>query len=213
MPPPGRVVIGDRDHRAVDGECPSTEAVRPAVAHAGFGAEQCCRVRPQERHAVATCIGRRAGVLLEVLVSIAVFAAAAAVLLGLARDSLEALGRAEGRELAVDAARDAMARLATGELSLADLRAGRIEPTEPGRVDGDAPGSLLGARFRIDVRTQRSPFRGLILVEISVFDASAAGDAAALCTLRQLVTVRRSSTEDADDGDTAQEPGDEEVEP
>lgn len=144
---------------------------------------------------------QRASVLLEVVVAIAVFVAAATVLLGLARDSIAAVNRAEERELAVDLARDGMARVATGELTLADLRAGRIEPAETGRVDGNAPESPFASRFRVDVRTQRSPFKGLILVELRVFDAAAPRDSVALCTLRQLVRTARSASHEGQSSD------------
>lgn len=159
----------------------------------------------------------RGGVLLEVLVAIAVFVAAATVLLGLARDSIAALGRAEERELAVDLARDAMARLATGELSMADLRAGRVEPAETGRVDGDAPESSFASRFRVDARTQRTSYRGLVLVELSVFEAGGAVGATAdqrvLCTLRQLVRPGRPTAEDDVGDDAPIEPEDGEAAP
>ncbi|MFO0874395.1 MAG: hypothetical protein U0575_10530 [Phycisphaerales bacterium] len=154
---------------------------------------------------------RRGGVLFEVLVAVAVFVAAATMLLGIARESLDAMGRAERRELAVDLARDALSRLATGEINIEDLRAGRFESRrdDGAGADADPPTSAPAGRFRIDVRTERSSFAGLVLVELRVRSADAAADDAPLCTLRQLVRLGRRVDDSSatPEGETARQPG------
>ncbi|HMN96410.1 MAG TPA: hypothetical protein PKC43_11125 [Phycisphaerales bacterium] len=134
---------------------------------------------------------RRGGVLLETLVAVAIFVAAAGLLLRLSTDALSALDRAERRSAAVDLARSALARLESGAINLADLRAGRVDAERSGRDEpaGDA------ARFRVSVATRRSPHPGLTVVEIEIRDRADPADASPLVSLRQLVELRR------DDGD------------
>lgn len=129
---------------------------------------------------------RRADVLLEVLVAIAVFAAGAALLLTTARESLSALERADQRERAVDLARSVFARLEAGELNVQDLRASR--------ADSDGEGAWRDERLALEASTERTPWAGLTLIELRVRDADAANGTPPLCTLRQLVRLGRGDT-------------------
>ena len=143
----------------------------------------------------------RGDVLLEVLIALAVFAVGAALLLATAQEALAALARAERREQAIDLARSAVARLEAGIINLQDLRSGSAAGDEPGAWKDDA--------FEIDFRSERTEWSGLVLVELRVRDAEAPADAAALCTLRQLVRVGRDTEEgmDAEPSSTPSTPG------
>ena len=65
---------------------------------------------------------RRAAVLLEVLVSLALFVGAASFVLTALHTSLSGLARAEEESFAVDLARSRLAELELGLVSMADLR-------------------------------------------------------------------------------------------
>lgn len=131
---------------------------------------------------------RRGGILLETLIAVAVFTAAAALLLRTSTEAIAALDVAERRSMAVDLARSAIARLEAGAVNLTDLRAGRVTP------EGEAP-ALEETLFRVQVATRRSAFTGLTVVEVAVHDREASADAAPLAMLRQLVELRREDAE------------------
>lgn len=124
---------------------------------------------------------RRGDVLLEVLVALAVFVVGATLLLATARETLASLDRAQRREAATDLARSVLARLEAGVINLQDARAGRV-----GDDDEAARGDEV---LSVEVRTRRSPWPGLALVEVRVRDRDAARDGPSLCMLRQLVPL------------------------
>jgi type II secretory pathway pseudopilin PulG len=132
----------------------------------------------------------RGDILLEVMVALGVFVVGAALLLATATETLAALERAERRERAIDLARSALARLEAGVVNLQDLRAGRSEAEEGGAWGDD--------RVRLSVRTRRSEWPGLSLIEVQVRDTDATEDEAPLCTIRQLVELRRRAVDGVD---------------
>lgn len=131
---------------------------------------------------------RAGGILLETMIAVAVFTAAAALLLRTSTQAIADLDLAEQRSMAIDLARSAIARLEAGAVNLADLRAGRVTPEDEGSA-------LEESLFRVQVATRRSAFPGLTVVEVSVHGRDAAADAAPLAILRQLVELRREDEE------------------
>ncbi|MHC4948892.1 MAG: hypothetical protein ACYTG1_11615 [Planctomycetota bacterium] len=135
---------------------------------------------------------RRGGLLLEVLVSIALFAGAAAFVLAAMRSALDGIDRAERRREALDLARSTIAELEAGLVSLGDLREG----IAPGTDDALGPDLALPSRWRIDARTEPSPWRGLTLLELEVFEETGeiridlGEDESPTVVLRQLVRLR-----------------------
>ncbi|MCP3904423.1 MAG: hypothetical protein GY715_12415 [Planctomycetes bacterium] len=143
---------------------------------------------------------RRGGILLEVLLSLALFVAAAAFALGATRSVVGTLDRSRREALAVDLARSRLAELEAGIVTLAELRddaeglsrAGSVEAFGEEADDG-------GRRWEIDVTTERTEFTGLVLVELTVREApdEAVNDPSRIveCTLRQLVALREGDDE------------------
>lgn len=133
---------------------------------------------------------RRGIVLMELLVSMAIFVGAAMLTLSVVQSSYENLFRAHQRQFAVDLARSKMAELEAGLIGVADLsnelvdQIGSIE-----LFDALSPLSDPAAEeWLIDIQTQRTEFAGLTLVELSVFHGD--DPDTALATLRQLVQLR-----------------------
>lgn len=149
----------------------------------------------------------RGGILLEVLLAIAIFAATAGVVLGMISDALAALSRSQERAAAVDIARSALARLEAGLLNITDLRAGRVMSRLDESADGGSSAEAdIGAErdddaaragLAVDVSTRRADWSGLSLVELRVRRIDADPDSAPLCTLRQLVRLREESDDSA----------------
>ena len=153
--------------------------------------------RPVER--------RFGGVLFEVLVSIAIFAAAASFVLSAVRSAIDAQQRSLRQQQAVDLAVSLMAELEIGTLNLTELREGI--PRELGSfenfselIDQRMAGGLPG--WGVDVNTERTEFTGLTLVAVTVFEQapdanalSAPADATVRYTLRQLMPLNDSQAE------------------
>ena len=143
---------------------------------------------------------RRGALLLEVLLSIALFAGASAFALGAARSVFDALDRAQRQQEAVDIAMSKMAELEAALITVRDLRSewmGQIGTYEP-HLDFDVSDSSL--RWEIDVQTYPSEFAGLNLVELTVTEVTGPtsddGDFAAMSfTLRQLMPPREADVE------------------
>ncbi|HWB19329.1 MAG TPA: hypothetical protein VG711_03440 [Phycisphaerales bacterium] len=130
---------------------------------------------------------RRGVVLFEVLVSLAIFAGAAMYVLTTIQGSLQSLDRDRQMLRAMDAARSRMSTLESGAVTLSDLREGSTET-----ADG----------WTIDVRTNRTEYSGLLLVEVHVSETGAKEDAdhpAVKATLRQIVRM-----DDEEAGSTTQ---------
>ena len=143
---------------------------------------------------------RRGALLLEVLLSIALFAGAAAFALGAASSVFDALDRSKRQQQAIDIARSKMAELEAGLITIRDLRSewsGEIGSYEP---DVDFDSFRRGLRWEIDVETFPTEYAGLNLVELTVTELSDdTGDESAFIpmsfTLRQLMPPRETEAE------------------
>lgn len=148
-----------------------------------------------------TTNARRGALLLEVLLSIALFAGTAAFTLGAANSVFDALDRAKREQEAIDIARSKMAELQTGMISVRDLRSqwsGDIGSYQPD-TDFDSLESSL--RWMIEVQTSPTEFTGLSLVELTVSELEEqfpdqAGRAVISFTLRQLLPLSEEDTEE-----------------
>jgi len=147
-----------------------------------------------------TSPARRGALLLEVLLSIALFAGASAFALGAVGSVFDALDRAKRQQEAVDIATSKMAELEAALITVRDLRSewmGQIGTYEPD-LDFDASNS---ARYwEIDVQTYPSEFAGLNLVELTVTEVTdAMNDDGSFVpmsfTLRQLMPPREADVE------------------
>ena len=143
---------------------------------------------------------RRGALLLEVLLSIALFAGASAFALGAARSVFDALDRAKRQQQAVDIATSKMAELEAALINVRDLRSewmGEIGTYEP---DLEFNASNDSRYWEIDVQTYPSEFAGLNLVELTVTEATDAmnddGSVVPMSfTLRQLMPPREADVE------------------
>jgi len=125
----------------------------------------------------------RAAVLFEMLLSLSLFAGAAAFTLAAVRSAFHTLDQTRRRQEAVDLARSRMGELEAGLISLADLRGGARDS----RIEG----------WTFDIKSSRTSFRDLTLVELTVHeDAEAASSGQMSYTLRQLVMLRGENTPD-----------------
>jgi hypothetical protein len=136
----------------------------------------------------------RGGVLFELLLAIAVFAGAAAFALASVKSVFAALDRSRREQMLIDVARSRMAQLECGMISLADLREfGQGVAT----TDGMSANEQLNTRdtapqVEIQVRTSRTEFTGLSLVELTVsetIDSATRFDETLSFTLRQFMPL------------------------
>lgn len=148
-----------------------------------------------------TTKARRGALLLEVLISIALFAGTAAFTLGAANSVFDALDRAKREQEAIDIARSKMAELQTGMISVRDLRSqwsGDIGSYQP---DADFDSLASSLRWMIEVQTSPTEFTGLSLVELTVSELEEqfpdqAGRAVISFTLRQLLPLSQEDAEE-----------------
>ncbi|HRP63118.1 MAG TPA: hypothetical protein PK400_07495 [Phycisphaerales bacterium] len=142
---------------------------------------------------------RRGGVLLEVLLSLALFVGAGAVAISAMRSVFVAIDRSTREHLAVDLARSKMAELEAGLITLADLRGVGVREVGSHTVVDDALGFSgavdLFAGWVCEVRTRRTEFAGLTLVELTVREERDDEDAVSF-TLRQLMRLREIDPEE-----------------
>lgn len=135
---------------------------------------------------------RTGGILLETMLALAVFVAAGSLVLGVMTDCTRAIARAERLASAVDCARSLMAEFEAGLRSMGDLAGGDLEEVPPPWED-----------FRVEARTRRSDFEGLVLAEIGVFERdAAAGETRAIFSLRQLLPSRGVDVDALEDSDS-----------
>jgi hypothetical protein len=135
---------------------------------------------------------RRGGVLFEILLSIALFAGAAAFALGSLRSAFVSIDHSRRHQQAIDIARSKLAELEAGLINLADLR-GASASAEWGEAAGQ-PVSARNDGWIFDVKTQRTEFANLSLVELTVRENLPPAEEANAVqyTLRQLMPLRSS---------------------
>lgn len=140
---------------------------------------------------------RVGAVLLEVIVSMAIFVAAASFTLRATGSVLSALDQSRREQAAVDLAVSTMAELEAGIIDLQSLRSGRTMdirgPAWEGERIDDGP-------WRMEVDTSRSEHRGLTLVELTVVEDLPQGNdrVPVQYSIRRLLSV-------LDDGETGYE--------
>lgn len=136
-------------------------------------------------------MSRRGGLLLEVMISMALFIGAALVILRVMGEARSSLQRSVVLQQAVDLAMTRLVELELGLVSLADLRAmGRQERGE--FEDLEASVGPLGIR----VRTERTQWDGLVLLELDVLDPERIdpyGDDLVVHSVRTLVRIADAS--------------------
>ena len=130
---------------------------------------------------------RRGVVLLEILLSLAVFVGAALAVGGAVGRAMSSLARAQERTMAADLAWSAVAQVEAGVLT-------------PGALNGPVEGDPAWA---LDVETTPTAHGSLVLLEVS---ARRAGSEAAVYTARHLVSLRASAEPALDDGWTGDGP-------
>ncbi|MAB28543.1 MAG: hypothetical protein CMJ53_04575 [Planctomycetaceae bacterium] len=139
-------------------------------------------------------MSRRGGLLLEVMISMALFIGAALVVLRVMGDARTSLQRSAVLQRAVDLAMTRVGELELGLVSLADLRAmGRQERGE--FEDFEATADPLGIR----VRTERTQWDGLVLLELDVLDperTDPTGDDFVVHSVRTLVRLFEETFDD-----------------
>ncbi len=141
----------------------------------------------------------RGAVLLEVLISLALFVGAGAFALAAMRTTFDNIERSRRDHMAVDLARSKMAEIEAGLVSLADLRGTLI--LEVGTVPAVEEDADIGG-WIAEVGTQRTEYRGLTLVELTVREDRPEDDPqAARFTLRQLVRLREELAEEYEEDD------------
>ena len=133
---------------------------------------------------------RRGGLLLEVLVSIAIFVAAAAFCVRATSDSIKAMDRTDLQLVAADLARSAMTQLEAGNLSLADLREGRIYGE-----DLDDQQLITTGRWQVEADTRPSLRPRLTVITLTVTQ-DVETESPVQFVLRELVELREGEAEE-----------------
>ncbi|MCH8822276.1 MAG: hypothetical protein IH984_02095 [Planctomycetes bacterium] len=144
---------------------------------------------------------RRGALLLEVLLSIALFSGTAAFTLGAANSVFDALDRAKREQEAIDIARSKMAELQTGMINIRDLRSDWSGDIGSYKADADFDSLESSLRWTIEVQTSPTEFIGLSLVELTVSELEEQfpdqGRRAVISfTLRQLLPLSQEDIEE-----------------
>ncbi len=139
-------------------------------------------------------MNRRGAILFELLVSIAIFIAAAAITLRAVSNGYESLRRAHQRQLAVDLARSKLAELEAGIISLTQLQSDFI--TTIGSIDltesaSDLPREDDLTQWRYEVDTIPTEYADLTLIEVRIYTPDDV-DGMRPTVLRQLISLRGS---------------------
>ena len=152
---------------------------------------------------------RRAGILLETVVSLALFVGVGSFVLAALRQANDAAERVLLETRAMDLAATTLAELEAGVITLADLR-GEIDLERPEFDDplADDPGEE--PRLRVEADTARTQWDGLVEVTVRVFDTQPSAELVLseggfaelrLVELRQLVATRLIGESEFDEDD------------
>ncbi|MFM1821876.1 MAG: hypothetical protein RI967_142 [Planctomycetota bacterium] len=125
---------------------------------------------PKRSASAAVVRPRAGGILLELLLAIAIFAAAATFTLGAMRDALDGVRRAELRARALDLAATRLAEVDAGLLSIGDLGGSEVGEVAGG-LDLARPGADL-LSVTLSVVRDAGNATGPVLVRAVVRDAS-----------------------------------------
>ena len=139
----------------------------------------------------------RGAILLEVMLSIALFTGAALFALRAMGSAFEALDRSARQQQALDLATSTFAQLEVGLINLSDLREGDATNVTSTNQEGDVNAELgeFMPRWGVEVQTQPTEFEGLTLVIITVREeppeafASSESEGLISVTLHQLMSL------------------------
>jgi Tfp pilus assembly protein PilV len=131
---------------------PLATIVRPA------GEEGCGRFTDRRVES-----SRRGGMLLEVIVSLAIFVVAGGAILNLVTQTMTGLERSREQARAADLARSAMAKIEAG-IETAQTLNGPVERSAEGAA---AVGGVGGEGWELEIDTEPSQFRGLTRVSVN----------------------------------------------
>ncbi len=164
------------------------------------------------RHRTRTLsAGRRAGLLLEALLALALLATSSALLTGVVRDSSARLARAGDEATAADLARSAIARV-EGGLATPETLSGPAPAWDPAAllapgaegaavssddiaIEGSAP---TETEWVLSIETQPTPYDGLTLVSVTATREAAGGRG---YTIHQLVRLEPPPEDEIGDDD------------
>jgi len=152
---------------------------------------------------------RGGAVLLEALLSVALFVGAAGLALAAVRSAFTAMDRGQRELNAIDIARSKLAELEAGSISLADLRSRPVIEIGSREVAVGDVGET--APYMVAIKTSPTEFPGLTLVELTVSEAAGSDgfevvERAPLFTLRQLVRLRDADIDESRDAERIEPP-------
>lgn len=125
----------------------------------------------------------RAAILLEIVLSLAIFIIAGGAVLNLVSGTAGGLAQSRNASKAADLARSAMAKIEAG-IDTPQTLNGPIERQAEGGNDGAAPSG-----WELEIETDASQFRGLTRVQIRAVKHGSGGAVDADFTLIQLVRL------------------------
>lgn len=152
---------------------------------------------------------RRASILLEVILAVSIFTAAALVVLRQVSFASDAVLRARDQERAADLARSAMAMIEAG-LETPETLSGPLAPARVafglGSASKTAPTGEAYLNWELAVEVEPSPFEGLSKVRVTAVWGVAAGNAAerARYSMAQLVRIDGRAQERGGTGQNSQ---------
>ena len=152
---------------------------------------------------------RRGGVLLEVTLAIAIFAAAGSVTLAATRSVFSSLDRSRRLLEAVDLARSRLSELEAGLIDITDLQSDDFLTLGSGDFGTgvDLAPVSMPSYWTLDLEVDPTEYPGLSLVTIIVEEDEAAAlldDAPVRYELRQLIAIREAETEDYEEDEILQ---------
>lgn len=147
----------------------------------------------------------RGAILLEVMLSLALFVGAASFCIAVSSALFASLDRSGRRHFAADLARSKLAELEAGLTSIQDLRGPWRGNVGSQSRDADTLDGAAAPTWQFDVRTTPSPFRGLSLVELTVSEDAATVPDPVEFTLRQLMALREQDVEEYQPDDLVRE--------
>jgi len=143
-------------------------------------------------------VAARGAVLLEVIVALAIFVAAGALILGSMSRATQGLANTRDLEQAADLARSTMARVESG-VARPETLVGQAQAEENDR--GSFSGAARLSPLWVEIETQPSAFEGLTHVSVRAVKKTAEGREIASYTLHQLVRLFGEEQEGAGEED------------
>ncbi|MGE3107345.1 MAG: hypothetical protein AB7G11_12795 [Phycisphaerales bacterium] len=140
----------------------------------------------------------RGALLLEVMLSLALFVAAGGTVLAVVSQGVGSIRAARERLHALDLARSAMAEIEAGIATVETLNGPAPEWTDP---DAEVPDDTRESGWELIIETTPTEFDGLTLVSITAARSGGSGIDSSAYTLRQLVRLRDAAPDSVGDVD------------